>query len=177
MVPLAWALRAAGHEVLVGTTGEAVTAGAHAGLPVVDVAPGFDREAMLARMRREQPDRMREMLHRRIDDLRQVAERFSRLSGVLADGVVALAESWRPDLIVQSQLQGAGLVAAGKLDIPVIEHGFGLARTDGMPALHRQHMAGVFDRHGVAALPERYAVIDVAPPSMLDGPPQGWPMR
>src|SRR5690625_5050066 len=41
MVPLAWACRAAGHEVMVATCGfvEHVKS---AGLPVVDVAPEFD---------------------------------------------------------------------------------------------------------------------------------------
>ena len=38
MVPLAWALRAAGHEVLIATTGAGLVA-ANAGLAVTDVAP------------------------------------------------------------------------------------------------------------------------------------------
>src|SRR5262249_8700499 len=86
------------------------------------------------------------------------------------------ARRWRPDLVVQSQLQGAGLVAAAVLDIPVIEHGFGLARTEGMAALHRVHMDEAFTRDGVDG-PEHIATIDVAPPSMADGTSRGWSMR
>ncbi len=42
-VPLAWALRAAGHEVLVATGCTGLEA-ANAGLHVADVAPGLDME-------------------------------------------------------------------------------------------------------------------------------------
>ncbi|WP_425558912.1 hypothetical protein [Kutzneria kofuensis] len=41
MVPLTWALRAAGHDVLVATSSDALVV-ADAGLPVVDALPGLD---------------------------------------------------------------------------------------------------------------------------------------
>src|SRR5205823_3197680 len=84
---------------------------------------------------------------------------------------------WRPGLIVQSQFQGAGLVAGGRYGIPVLDHGFGFARTGDMPTLLRAELAEVFERHGVDALPERHGQLDVAPPSMLDGPPEGRSLR
>lgn len=42
VVPLMWAARAAGHEILVATTSEMTEVGASAGLPVVDVFPHRD---------------------------------------------------------------------------------------------------------------------------------------
>jgi hypothetical protein len=51
-------------------------------------------------------------------------------------------------------LQGAGLIPASKINIPLVDHGFGFARTDGMAQLYRQHLAEAFDRHGVAELPQ-----------------------
>jgi len=175
MVPLAWALRAAGHEVLVATTDTGLVA-ERAGLPVVDLAPDVDFDAVRVRMMRDEPQLAKQVLTGKLADVRMVVTAFARLSALLSDGLVAAASTWSPDLIVQSQLQGAGLVAAAKVDVPLVEHGFGFARTDGMPALFRDHMAEVFDRYGVD-LPTRHAGIDVAPPSMLDGPPQGWSMR
>ena len=178
MVPLAWALRSAGHEVMVATSGQGLTA-ARSGLSVVDVAPGFDRKTMMARLQRDHPalvDRLHKLRDRRLTDLREAAVFAACTSMPLVDRTVALARRWRPDLIVQSQIQGAGLVAAGVLDLPVIDHGFGLARTDGMAALHRLHMGEAFTRYGTG-VPENIATIDVAPPSMLDGPPRGWSMR
>jgi UDP:flavonoid glycosyltransferase YjiC (YdhE family) len=68
-------------------------------------------------------------------------------------------------------------VVAGKLGIPLVDHGFGLARTAGMGELYREHMAAAFDRHGVDALPEHQVAVDVAPPSMVGGRSDGWPLR
>jgi hypothetical protein len=42
VVPLMWAARAAGHEILVATTSDMTAVGAQAGLPVVDVFPYRD---------------------------------------------------------------------------------------------------------------------------------------
>jgi UDP:flavonoid glycosyltransferase YjiC (YdhE family) len=42
VVPLIWAARVAGHEILVATTSQMTTVGAHAGLPTVDVCPDRD---------------------------------------------------------------------------------------------------------------------------------------
>lgn len=176
MVPLAWALRAAGHDVLVATTGAAVEPAARAGLAVVDVTPDFDREGIFAHMRKVEPDQVREMLGRRIDDLRDLVPRFARLAALMSDGVVALADRWRPDVVVQSQIQGAGVIVASRLGVPLVEHGFGFGRTDGVAAMFQEHMADAFERHGVTELPARIESIDVAPPSMVERS-TGWPMR
>jgi hypothetical protein len=42
VVPLMWAARAAGHEILVATTSDMTAVGAQAALPVVDVFPYRD---------------------------------------------------------------------------------------------------------------------------------------
>jgi UDP:flavonoid glycosyltransferase YjiC (YdhE family) len=175
MVPLAWALRTAGHEVLFATAADGLAV-ARAGLPVVDLLPGLDRRAMLARLRREQPEPVERRLHARLDDLRSEVPRFARMVARIADAAARLAEQWRPELVVQSQLQGAGLLVAGKLGVPLVMHGFGFARSGDLADLLHRHMADVFDRHR-ATPPERHVLLDVAPPSMLIGPPVGRSMR
>jgi hypothetical protein len=143
------------------------------------VAPEFDREAMLARLKREDPElvaRMRWMRQMRLTDLRETANFAARTSSPLVDRTVDLARRWRPELIVQSQIQGGAGWPPGRLGIPVVEHGFGLAPTDGMAALHREHMHEDFTRHH-CELPMRIAAITAAPPSMLEAPPSGWSMR
>ena len=42
MIPLAWALRTGGHDVLVASTGDVVERAVQAGLPAVEAAPGLD---------------------------------------------------------------------------------------------------------------------------------------
>ncbi|MBV9846667.1 MAG: DUF1205 domain-containing protein [Kutzneria sp.] len=176
MIPLAWALRAAGSEVLVATAGQALAA-RNAGLAVVDVAPDFDGARMFARMKREQPELVATMLSARVTDLREFAPRLAAVSSMLVDGVVDTALRWRPDVIIRSPIQGAGLVAAAKLGIPSVDHGSGFVRSIGLAEELFRNMTEVFDRHGVDDLPERRVSIDVAPPSMLGGPVPGWSMR
>lgn len=58
--------------------------------------------------------------------MREVARPISVLVRALVDGVLELAREWRPDLVVQSQAQHAGLVCAGAL-LPacaaIVHHG------------------------------------------------------
>nr|WP_218577389.1 hypothetical protein [Phytohabitans rumicis] len=63
-VPLAWALRAAGHEVLVATAAESVAAAIQAGLPVVDTAPAAAIEAIFGVATGPPGDRARRMRER-----------------------------------------------------------------------------------------------------------------
>ena len=42
LVPVSWALRSEGHDVLVASAGDGVQRAASAGLTAVDVAPGVD---------------------------------------------------------------------------------------------------------------------------------------
>ncbi|WP_136612224.1 nucleotide disphospho-sugar-binding domain-containing protein [Sinomonas albida] len=176
MVPLAWALRARGHTILVATASDALDGAASAGLSAVDASPGFDRRALIARLREEQPELVKKRLQMRLTSLEEASGFFARMTERLVDGVVDAAQRWRPDVIVQSQVQGAGLVAAGRLGLPLVEHGFGFARTPNISQKIFEKATGAFERHGVSALPES-ATIDVAPASMIDGHPSGWPMR
>lgn len=192
LVPLAWAFRGAGHDVLVATgrtrpswsTTSQTIAVTNAGLPVVDISPQFDQpgfwQPIVAQIAKDSPelaDQIAGMRGGKINDLRLAAAFLSKMSGFLADGALDVAHDWQPDLVVQSAGQGAGLVVAAKLGIPVVEHGLGFSRSTGMHELHRKHMADVFDRHGVLELPEHRVILDVAPPSMLADGTEGWPMR
>ncbi|MBX6389365.1 MAG: DUF1205 domain-containing protein [Frankia sp.] len=206
-VPLCWALRAAGAEVLVASGGDVVKI-TEAGLPMVDLLPGrgiaqflqaFD-VAMLAEASGEQPDAAAAAqpgggpapdatspLAEQLADAPEYAGFLPQVSGMLPEadiaelfgmmhGIVDVAERFRPDLIVYGPMTVGALAAAAKLEVPAVEHGFGFLRTEGLDGLLRVLGAEVFDRHGVDLPPKRYS-IDVAPPSMLLGPPQGWSMR
>ncbi|MBV8934059.1 MAG: DUF1205 domain-containing protein [Kutzneria sp.] len=176
IIPLAWALRSAGHEVLVATSGEALVA-SKAGLSVVDVAPEFEWEEMIARVQRDDPALFQQMATMKITDLREVAPVFGKMTDILIDGIVDLADRWRPDVVVQSLLQGSGLVVGGRLGIPVLGHGFGFARSTGMDDALREQLKPAFDRYGVTEPPASVAYVDVAPPSMVTQDPAAWPMR
>src|SRR5215470_15155022 len=143
-IPLAHALRAAGHEVLMATAGGKEAA--NAGLHVVDTAPGVDIGAVFQQAASEQPEKFDYSTDVDTEKgLEFVGAIFAKLSGVSVDLTVSAAESWRPDVVVYSSMEGTGPLVAAK--------------------------------HGVPGFPEVRESIDVAPPSMVDRPVRGWPMR
>jgi UDP:flavonoid glycosyltransferase YjiC (YdhE family) len=174
LVSLAWAVRAAGHKVRYATAGPALAV-EHAGLSVIDAAPQVDFTAMF----RERMTQRREVLQQiaAMRNLRDMAPFFARFSEIIVEGVVEAAAEWQPELVVHTQTDGAGLLVAATLGVPLVTHGLGILRNTGISELLREHMADAFARYGVTALPEHIASIDVAPPSMLAEDPCGWSMR
>ncbi len=187
-IPLAWALRAAGHDVLVATAADSVGAAVRAGLPVVEVATDADIAAIFRTATGGGPaDRSRRMRRMR-ERGRQIArsgfrthplllETFSQVSDVMVDGTVAVARRWRPDLVVHSRLQGAGLLVARMLDIPAVEHGFNLLREADFATRFLPYLTGGFARHDVPVELPALEVLHVAPPELMLGTGEGWSMR
>ena len=162
--------------MLFATASEALVV-ERAGLQVADVAPGVTLRQLFERLAGEDPELVARLRAGQIADMRLAATAFGRMANYLADGVLRAAETWQPDLVVYSQFQGCGMLAAAKLGVPAAEHGFGFARGSGTHELLREQMAASYDRHGVDTLPDRIATLDVAPPSMLPADPDGWSMR
>ncbi|WP_431874995.1 nucleotide disphospho-sugar-binding domain-containing protein [Amycolatopsis sacchari] len=174
-VPLAWALRITGHEVLVATTGAAARAAAEAGLPVADVFPGRDFAALMSERFRSDPELVK-LITRENTDLAAVVPMLADMSTRLTDGTTSTVEQWRPGVIVQSATEAAAFAAAGRFGIPLVRHGFGFLRAAGMGKLIVSHMTEVMRRLDVTAVPEYQAAIDVAPPSLVPAV-EGWSMR
>ena len=175
-ISLAHALRAAGHEVLVATPGGKEAA--NAGLHVVDTAPGVDIGAVFQQAASEQPEEFDYSTDVDTEKgLEFVGAIFAKLSGVSVDLTVSAAESWRPDVVVYSSMEGTGPLVAAKLGVPAVSHGFGFADEASMTEAIFKKMVEERERHGVQGFPEVRESIDVAPPSMVDRPVRGWPMR
>ena len=175
MIPLAWALRAAGHEVRVATM-DVPPLAARSGLSAVDVAPGQSLIPAITELGMADPEKFAETMRvgsGRVDDLRDVAPFSELVTRVLVDGVVAVADRFRPDVIVDCPMQVSGLIAASRLDVPVVSHGFGLARPESMPATVAAEVPDLFEKYGTGSVRMPQALIDVAPPSLLTGVPGG----
>ena len=133
-ISLAHALRAAGHEVLVATAGGKEAA--NAGLHVVDTAPGVDIGAVFQQAASEQPEEFDYSTDVDTEKgLEFVGAIFAKLSGVSVDLTVSAAESWRPDVVVYSSMEGTGPLVAAKLGVPAVSHGFGFADEASMTCL------------------------------------------
>ncbi|WP_028934852.1 nucleotide disphospho-sugar-binding domain-containing protein [Pseudonocardia spinosispora] len=122
VVPLVWAARAAGHEVLVACASEMIKVGADAGLSVYDVAP--DRDVW---------DELMRAIRAGDDDAPEVSEEF-RLAArggspfglftlTMTEGTIDAARRFGADLIMSTSDHAAGLLTAVALDRPLLEVG------------------------------------------------------
>jgi UDP:flavonoid glycosyltransferase YjiC (YdhE family) len=186
MVSISWALRAAGHEVLLAMAGreaQHVPMLAASGLHVVETQSheSFKRLMDVARdsVDVKAVQKMIREASRGGDTERLMSfglRLFAPQSDILADNVVAIADEWRPDLVVHSPMDGAGPLAAAKLGVPAVEQAFGLNSSEDLYRRLAAELTDTYRRHGVDGPPVRHALLNVSPPSM-GTPSQGWAMR
>jgi UDP:flavonoid glycosyltransferase YjiC (YdhE family) len=174
MVPLAWAFRAAGHDVAFVAGGDALAV-ANAGLPVLDALPGRTTPDMLLEFMRDLPE-----LYEPLGEqpLRALSERKALHLAAwdrYVDPHVRLAEQLRPDLVVYDAIFGVGAIVSAKLRIPAIAQSIMLTRYS--PDLLRDLPGATSLRRYGLTLPEGIPTVDIAPPSLVEGPPGEFAMR
>ncbi|MFC0112339.1 nucleotide disphospho-sugar-binding domain-containing protein [Kibdelosporangium aridum] len=176
MVPLAWALRAAGHDVVFASLkgSEAV---ARAGMPLVNFLPEVDPSVnWLNEAGAKKPDLLQRVAMSRAFDRDAFIRLYAQFTDTVVDGLIEFAREWNPDLVVYEHIWSAGPVAAAALGIPAVQHDLGFTRSPALQAAMLEEMAPAFARHSVTA-PSEVVTIDIAPPSMTSGPAYGWSMR
>jgi UDP:flavonoid glycosyltransferase YjiC (YdhE family) len=174
LVPLAAALRTAGHEVLIATGADALRAETR-GVPVHDVAPGFRFGRIALRTLLRHPLTARAELNGTAGT--SVAGRmFGTANDRFADAVVGLAGEWRPDVVVHEPFAPAGALAAATIGAPAVHVENALFPGPEVAAAVVARMGRTLRRHGLTALPEPALVVTVRPPS-LGGSPAHRPMR
>ncbi|KMS77324.1 hypothetical protein ACM01_01465 [Streptomyces viridochromogenes] len=168
MVPLAWAARAAGHDVLVAGRVEVCAVARQAGLHTADVAV-LPVESLRPRGARPFPAHgWRHPWELRVDQV--------------LDGCLAAALSFRPDLVVCDPIEFAGLVVAGLLGVPAVVQRWGGPGTGGAGVLERaREVLGDFCADlglGAPGLPDPVLTLDPCPPSLrFEEAEPGRPMR
>lgn len=161
-ITTAWALRAAGHDVLVATGGHQDQV-ANAGLPVVDTAPGVNfAEVFTSAL----PDGWRGGAGG--TDIDFATKLFAVVSGKFVDHTVRLARTWQPSLVMYTPLQGAGPLAAAVLGVPSVVHEISPAGGVLLVEPLAERMADQYDRFGVRFAPAA-GLLDVVPPSLRGG--------
>jgi glycosyltransferase len=178
LVPLAWALRAAGHEVLVAGQPDVLPAVASAGLNAVGFGTAFDGEAMLLRGLPEG--------RRPLEARPRTAFRMSGYAGLWAahaaahvDAYLAFARDFRPGLVVSDPLEYSALMVGAALGVPVAQHRWGVDALSG-PARReaRTALREVCDRLGLDGLREPEVLLDPCPPGLrLPESAPGTPIR
>lgn len=178
LIPLAWAFRASGHDVVVATAEHAERA-ARAGLDVVDVAPHFSSVAAFEQVARDNPDFLTTVATRPATDLAEWAVQIAAVNRPLIDGLVALTDEFEPDLVVYEQGATAGLLAAARAGVPAVQRNHGTFATGRMHEAIAAYLGDLVDKYDLAGpLPTPVVRIESFPPSMILGrAPEGWFMR
>jgi UDP:flavonoid glycosyltransferase YjiC (YdhE family) len=117
MVPLAWACRASGHEVLVASQPSLAAAAAGVGLPVITVGTDVDAVATFREIATAPPSQ-------RTGGPR-VLRLLTQLAETMTGDLARWAKAWRADLIVYEPTALAGPLAAQVAGIPAVRHLFG----------------------------------------------------
>ncbi|QKW24457.1 DUF1205 domain-containing protein [Kitasatospora sp. NA04385] len=168
LLPVAWAARAAGHEVLVAGQPDLVGAAREGGLPIA-VIGHEQREIETRRERRArgEADPGAEGGSRREPPWESLAERWrARVEDVL-DPALDLAGQWRPDLVLADPLEYASLVVGGVLGVPVVHHRWGVDSFSSRSFDRvQQALAPTCAAHGLSGLAGPDLVLDPCPPSL-----------
>lgn len=175
LVPPAWALRAAGHEVLLTgppATQEAVRG---AGLPF---AASTGELAMADFMMQDRAGRKLGLPEGEGEMLAQMGGGFARLGAYSLAGLLELSRAWRPDLVIGSTFHYAAPLLAGVLGVPWVNQGVELSILPELDAAARAELAPEFEQFGLDGLPEPAMWLDPCPPGLLRaGEPAGQPFR
>lgn len=164
LIPVVWAARAAGHEVLLATTAEIAEVSARAGLPVADVFPGRDIWAdLLANVKDGSAPDADEPEEYRL--ARQAQGPFGLFTAAMSEGTVEAGRAFGADLVVYPSDHGAGALAAVALGVPALEVGNRIswsARDLSWRAEHDDFLSGEL----VALMREKLGIGD-APPNVV----------
>ncbi|AGL16726.1 nucleotide disphospho-sugar-binding domain-containing protein [Actinoplanes sp. N902-109] len=125
MISLAWAARAAGHEVRFATQPPVRDAVLRAGLPVALVGESHDLITDIMAFLADNPESMRP--GGRAGAISGAPQgRFGlpwiRSAQACAPGLVAFSEAWRPHLVVTDPMFYAGPLLADVLGVPLVRH-------------------------------------------------------
>jgi UDP:flavonoid glycosyltransferase YjiC (YdhE family) len=128
LVPLAWAIRAAGHELLVATQPSLVPAVTTAGLPAVGLGADLDFVAVFTGLVGRVGTRAgaaATALRDRVEPAITADGGVARYAEAALTDLIALGRRWRPDLVLFEPGNLAAAVAAAALGVPGVRHLWG----------------------------------------------------
>ncbi|MDI5977160.1 nucleotide disphospho-sugar-binding domain-containing protein [Amycolatopsis magusensis] len=153
LVPLAWAARAAGHEVLVACAAEFVRTVLGSGLPAVTTGPGERFDDVSADDRPVAGLTEQRTEHGRV---------FGRMAARNLPGLTEIAKAWKPDLVLSERAEFAGPLLAAQSGLPQIELHWGMAE---LPE-YRTGAVTELSKRDLPAPPEAGRWLNPWPPSL-----------
>ncbi|MEQ3552802.1 nucleotide disphospho-sugar-binding domain-containing protein [Pseudonocardia nematodicida] len=162
VVPLAHAALAAGHDVLVVSSGSAVPTAAAAGLHTVDAGDGAAAPYLDMARRLTETDIAHTWSPEELTDW--FASVFAEIGAITAGPLLEAARSWGADAVVYPPPHVVGLIAARALGVPAVLHGLGTRRPTFRPAV--RHSAKLVEELGLDDVGEADVEIDLSPASL-----------
>ncbi len=174
LVPTAWALRAAGHDVLVAAPESFAPVVHGAGLAMAPVCGPLQMAEVMGHDRTGTPIRMprnHEEAHAAI------AAGFGRLAARTLDGTRELVGRWRPDVVLAESYGFAAAAAAAAVhDVAWVRHAVGPGDLDIAEGVQTE-LAGELAALGLDRLPDPELVLDNRPPVLGGAAPGARPIR
>ncbi len=162
MVPLGWALRAAGHEVRVACAPSLATVVTGSGLPAVTVP-----EVDLARSWRGFAATANGGPPSAADRAERAIAMFATVAAETAGPTIEFASQWQADIVVYEPRAYAAVLAAEALDLPLVRHLSGVDYTYSRTDAERGALAALWQRCGAPdADPLGVLTVDPCPPSL-----------
>jgi len=180
LVPIGWALRAAGHEVLVACHPSGTEPIVRAGLSALPVGRDVDMFELLGARRRTTSETGR--------GYQGMLETAGEVAEYLADDLVAFGLDWRPDLVVYEPAALVGPLVSRVLGVPAVRQLWTCdftAPVNGFPSTVDSSLTARFGVTGLATAgdltldpcPPRMQVVDDLPRQPIRYVPYNGPAR
>src|SRR3954466_4054838 len=144
MIPLLWALRSAGHHVVVAMPRSMAGVTATAGVSAISLGD----DVPLAELVPDHANRPAQNA-----SVESLAEHVADYYGPLAERHVGrlfeIAERWQPDVIMHTSWEYAGPIVAARLGIPTVRHGWGLMLPPEVDELVHERLAYLYRDWGL----------------------------
>jgi UDP:flavonoid glycosyltransferase YjiC (YdhE family) len=165
MLPTLWALRNAGHDVLVAVPSRFAKMTAATGLPATSIAADAEPAATPPQPGQDAT----------ISDLaKHIIDRYLPVAQGTAAHLITLAEVWQPDLVMCSDWEYAGPIAAAAIGAPTVLHGRGMLPHPAIKSLVDEALRPLHREWGLAdGPPDHWKIIDNCPRSLQWTSPPG----
>jgi UDP:flavonoid glycosyltransferase YjiC (YdhE family) len=179
LVPLAWALRAAGHDVLVVAQPDVVPTVRSAGLVAASAGEAFDIGAHMRTLLTEDKRPLETFFRFPPEQMGIFGRVWMRHARVVLPEYLAVTRSYRPELIIADQLEYTALLVGGIEGIPVLHHRWGIDPISDVALRDAcTELADLAAQHGLDGLPLPVEKLDPCPPSLqLPTAEPGTPIR
>ncbi|MFF4838308.1 nucleotide disphospho-sugar-binding domain-containing protein [Streptomyces sp. NPDC001315] len=167
LVPLAWALRAAGHEVLVAGQPDVLGAVASAGLNATGVGTAFHVQDLLMAGLRPGERPLETRTRAELEQMGGPGRVWTTHARYMWQSYLEVAREFRPDLVVSDPLEFSATIVGAVLGVPVVQHRWGVdPYSGGAQGEAAVVLRALCERLGLDGMPQATVLLDPCPPGL-----------